>query len=120
MNDNFSELKENEKQSGWLSNGNWVLGAGIIVVGVVLLLRNIIGFEFDNWWVLFMLIPLAMMGVKAWQDWQVNGRVNTGSVIPILGILVIITVSLFNLSWSAIWPVYFIIGGLSILLGSRK
>ena len=118
MNDNFSELKGNEKQDG--VQPNWIVGAVIIGVGSVLLLRNLTGFELDNWWILFSFIPLSGMLMAVWNGYQANGRLPTGPSIGALGMILVISIFLFNLSWSAMWPAFFIICGVSVLLGSRK
>jgi hypothetical protein len=119
MSDNFSELKGDEKQEGSIQP-NWIAGAVIIVVGIVLLLRNVTGFEFDNWWALFMFIPFGGLLAGMWNQYQVNGRVPTGLIISGISMAFVMSIFLFNLSWSALWPVFFIIGGISALLGSRK
>ena len=35
----------------------WVFGGVLIVAGVFMLLRNMLGLDFGNWWSLFILIP---------------------------------------------------------------
>ena len=118
MNDNFSELKDMEKDSS--IQPNWIMGAVLITVGGLLLLRNFTGFEFENWWALFMFIPLGGIVTGMWAQYQANGRISTGLLLCGLGFLFAITVFLFNLSWGALWPIYFIFGGIAALLGSRK
>jgi hypothetical protein len=118
MNDNFSDLKDSEKQGK--PSSDLIVGAVIILVGGVLLLRNLTGFEFNNWWILFSLIPLSGMLTALWKGYQANGRLATGPFIGALGMVFVISIFLFNLSWSAMWPGFFIIGGISVLLGSRK
>ena len=118
MNDNSSELKGNEKQGG--IQPNWIAGAVIIVVGIVLLLKNLTGFSFGNWWALFMFIPFGGLLTGMWNQYQANGRVPTGLIISGLSMAFVISIFLFNLSWSALWPVFFIIGGISALLNGRK
>ena len=118
MNGNFSELKDSEKQG--MPSNNLIVGAVIIGVGSVLLLRNLTGFEFHNWWILFSLIPLSGMVMALWKGYQANGRLATGPFIGALGMAFVISIFLFNLSWSAMWPGFFIIGGISVLLNSQK
>ena len=111
-----SEFKE-QKRGGF---ENWGMGAVLIGVGVILLLSNLTGFRFDNWWVLFMIFPLAGFFASAWHDYQANGRLtsaSTGSVVSGLGILVFAAVILIDsISWGAIWPIAFVFGGITLLL----
>jgi hypothetical protein len=118
MNDNFSELKGNEEQGG--IQPNWIVGAVIIAVGSLLLLRNLTGFEFENWWVLFMFIPFGGLLAGMWNQYQANGRVPSGLIIAGISMALVMSIFLFKLSWSAMWPAFFIIGGISALLGSQK
>ena len=118
MNDKFSELNGDEKQGG--IQPNWIVGVVIITVGTVLLLRNLTGFSFNNWWALFMFIPFSGLLAGMWNQYQVNGRIPTGLIIGGISMAFVISIFLFNLSWSALWPVFFIIGGISALLGSRN
>jgi hypothetical protein len=55
-----------------------------------------------------------------WNQYQVNGRIPTGLIIGGISMAFVISIFLFNLSWSALWPVFFIIGGISALLGNRN
>lgn len=120
MNDNFSDLKDAEKQNVTGHPGSWLMGAVLIGVGGVLLLRNLTGFEFDHWWVLFWFIPLGGMLTGLWKQYQANGRINTGLISAAAGMIVMMAVFLFDLSWSALWPIFLIIGGLSALLGNHR
>ncbi len=120
MNDKFSDF---ENGNGWnvtQPNNSWIMGAVLIAVGSGLLLRNLTGFEFGNWWALFMLIPLSGVLMKAKEEYQANGRINPGLMTAGLGMLFMATVFLFGLNLGALWPVFIIIGGISFLLGIRR
>lgn len=123
MSNNFDELKEKEK-SGGMWNSSTVMALVFIVAGVALITANITGFRFDNWWVIFMLIPIGMFALNIYQDYQANGRItasSTGSIIVILSILAGAAVFLFEaVTWGMIWPIGLIIAGLSMYLGSRS
>ncbi len=123
MNNHLDDLKENEKSSPERNN-SIVRAVVFIVVGVALIVGNITGFGFQNWWVLFMLIPVSMFAQNIYQDYQANGRItrqSTGSIIVIITILAGAAVFLFEaVTWSMIWPIGLIITGLSIYLGSRS
>lgn len=123
MSNNLDELKGMEKNSNE-RNGSVVMAVIFIVVGVGLIASNITGFEFDNWWVLFMLIPVAFFAQNIYRDYQANGRLtqqSTGSIIAGLAILAAAAVFIFEvITWSAIWPIGLIIAGIAMFLGNRS
>ncbi len=132
MEDNFPDLKdidelkeeETENTAGQQKedNGSFVFAGVLILVGIALLIGMLTGYTLDNWWALFMLIPVGTMMMELWGDYRENGRVTetSGLIIPITILSVIIAIFLFNLSWSIIWPTSFIAVGLSILLKGRS
>ena len=123
MSNNMDELKDAEK-SGNERNGSVIMAVIFIVAGVVLIVSNITGFRFNNWWVLFMFIPVAFFAQNIYKDYQANGRLtsqSTGSIIASLAILAAAAVFLFEIiTWSAIWPIGLIIAGIAMYLGSRS
>ena len=129
MKDEFSDLKdsnvlkEEETEQVKEDNGRLAVAAVMILVGLALSVGILTGYTLDNWWALFMLIPVGTMSMELWQDYRVNGRLSkktSGLIIPIIILLVIVAIFLFNLNWSIIWPASFIAVGLSMLLGSRS
>lgn len=100
-------------------------GLALIVLGGVFLARN-----FDllhlgrNWWALFLLIPLFV----TYSMFQRHRRESGGQFTPevrnafvgMLSLAFIMCVFLFGLRWHAVWPVFIIIVGVSLLLGPRK
>jgi hypothetical protein len=123
MSNNLDELKDAEKGSNE-RNGSVVMAVIFIVVGVGLIASNITGFEFDNWWVLFMFIPVAFFAQNIYRDYQTNGRLtaaSTGSIIAGLAILLTAATFLFEaITWSAIWPIGLIFAGIAMFLGNRS
>lgn len=129
MNDEFNDLKgidalkAEETEQVNENNGRLVFATVLILVGLALSVGILTGYTLDNWWALFMLIPVSTMSMEMWQDYQKNGRLSkktSGLIIPITILSVIVAIFLFNLSWSIIWPVSFIAVGTSILLGGRS
>ena len=115
---NEKEMKQQEQNSN-------VLMAGIfITVGVVLIVSNITGLNFANWWVLFMLIPLAAFVRNIYSDYQAHGRFtasSTSSIIAAMAILLAAATFLFEaITWGMIWPVGLIFAGVAMFLGSRS
>ena len=41
----------------------------LIVIGGGLLASNFLGIPFDNWWVLFLLMPVIVMVYQVWRDY---------------------------------------------------
>jgi hypothetical protein len=123
MSNNLDDLKDAEKGSNQQS-GNVGMAIIFIIAGVALIVSNVSGFEFDNWWVLFMFIPVAFFAQNIYRDYRVNGRLtpqSTGSIIASLAILATAAVFLFEaITWSAIWPIGLIIAGIAMFLGNRS
>jgi hypothetical protein len=102
----------------------WIAGGVLILIGVVFIVRNVVGFSFDNWWALFILIPALGSLVTSYQMYQRSGRKFTrssrGPLIGGLFLLGLTAVFLFKLDWSRIWPFILILAGLGVLLGSLE
>lgn len=99
---------------------NWMSGVVLIAIGLIFLAANVGGFRLDNWWALFILIPAVANYGSAWADYQTNGRFTRSGRGSITGGLILTLVSftfLFGWSWSVIWPIFLIIGGIAALLG---
>ncbi|GIK58359.1 MAG: hypothetical protein HND44_17340 [Chloroflexi bacterium] len=124
MGDEFKDLKDEEKGgTAEDKSNNWIMALVLIVVGIGLLVSNFTEFSLNNWWALFLLIPAITMLRNVWVDHQTNGRLtsrSTGALIGGLTVLAAMAVFLLNLSWSGLWPLGFIFGGISVLLSSRR
>lgn len=117
---NDKELKNEEHGQ----NNNVVMAGVFIIVGVVLIIANVSDFSFDNWWVLFMLIPVGLFGKNIYNDYQANGRItsqSTGAIIAMLAVLATAATFLFEaITWGMIWPIGLIFAGIAIFLGNRS
>ncbi len=111
--------------NGDASGYNWAGGIILIVLGGIFLLQNmgLLG-TFDNWWALFILIPAIGSFASAWHLYQRAGNQWTGAATgAVIGGLVLTTIAgafLFGWNIGQLWPLFLIIGGLSILLGARR
>jgi hypothetical protein len=99
----------------------WIGGLILIALGVIFLLQNMSGFQFRNWWALFILIPAFGSLATAWSLSRQAGRFNRparGALFSGLVLLAITAVFLFevNLNWNLVWPVVLIVIGLSMLI----
>ena len=120
MAEDISELKEAEQQAVD-TNHNWG-GFILIGLGVIFLLNNLEVFHLHNWWALFILMPAIANFGTAWRSYQRHGRLThkargaaTGGVILTL----VAGTFLFGWSWSIMWPIFLIVGGLSAIFSNR-
>ena len=114
-----NELKENEKQKAIRQQrSSMIIGSVIILMGL--------GFFFGgpgilaNWWALVFLIPLGFIGSELYNDYQVGQPLEVGKVTGFLALLLVGSIFLFNLSWGSMWPLFIVLGGISVLLGGSK
>ena len=137
MGDDIDELKDEEKEklaaaeegkekhestttNGGGRNNRWVPGLLIIGLGVVFFVSNVTGFQLENWWALFILVPGIVSFVNAWNAYREDGRWSKrargglvgGSIISLVAIIF-----LFSLDWGKIWPVFLILIGVNVLFG---
>jgi hypothetical protein len=97
----------------------WIGGIILVGIGLLLLLRNTTGFELNNWWALFILIPALGAFANAWRAYQESGRLNAQARSSIFGglILTMITaIFLFNLNWTYLGPILLILAGIGIFI----
>lgn len=121
MTEDISELKEAEQQSVQTTR-SWNGGAILIGLGVIFLLHNLNVFHLDNWWALFILMPAVANLGTAWRSYQQHGRLTPKAHGSLTGGVILSLVAatfLFSWSWSVMWPVFLIVGGLSALLHNR-
>ncbi len=133
MSENMDQYKEAEKHEmgsvhGHASarparrdNNAWIAGLVLIGIGVIFLLNQFTGFELNNWWALFILIPAFGAFGNALRTRQANGhfgKEGRGSLIGGLILTFVASIFLFELDWGRVWPVFLIIAGVGVLLGS--
>jgi len=98
----------------------WIAGGVLILLGIVLVARNVAGLELGNWWALFILIPAIGSLTTAFRMYERNDRhFTSASRGPLIGGLVLLAVTavfLFHLDWGRIWPLLLILVGLGVLL----
>lgn len=96
----------------------WLPGVVLIALGIVFLINNVSGFELDNWWALFILIPAFDAFARAWRRYQQNGLLDRHARQPLLtGMLLtgLAAFFLFELPWAWIGPIVLIVLGLALL-----
>lgn len=102
------------------SASTYVVGGAVILMGVIFLITNMGGRTPQNWWAVFMYVPAILILAQAYSVRQKTGSLNGGSLIGALSIIVVATIFLLNLSFGTVWPVFIILGGISMLLSSNR
>lgn len=102
-------------------SGTWPLGLAIILIGVVLLARNL-GVDFfflhlHNWWALFILVASVGPLQQAFVAYRREGlgAAVANSLVSAAFIIFIALIFLVDLSFFTWWPVFVILGGLSMM-----
>lgn len=115
-------LKEQEKSSR-RHQDSWMGGLVLVLIGVAFLIANVSNLRLNNWWALFILIPLASALVNAWRDYQADGQLSGHARNALLGSLIptyVAVIFLFSLDWGRYWPGFLILGGVVLLLRSQE
>lgn len=103
-------------------SSNWIGGAMLVGLGVLLLLRNLTDFHLDNWWALFILIPAAGAFDRAWRSYrEAGGHWTTLAQRSLFGGVIltgIAAIFLFGLSWNILGPALLVLLGASLLFTS--
>ncbi len=93
-------------------------GLILIAVGVIFLVMQFTDLRFNNWWALFILIPVFFAWSRAFSIFSETGAVTeeaiqviTGSLFPLFVALIF----LFNWDWGQVWPGFIILAGVSAL-----
>jgi cell wall-active antibiotic response 4TMS protein YvqF len=100
--------------------GAWIPGIVLIGLGVIFLVQNYLGEQIHNWWALFILIPMfftlerGYASFKAGRNAEAFGQFMGGLVLASL-----IVIFLFDLNFRQLWPIFLILGGISLLVSRR-
>jgi hypothetical protein len=106
---------------GWRRGRSpWMPGLLLILIGGFFLLRNFTGYQLENWWALFLLIPAVGNFSGAYESFRSSGfnrhtrnQLFWGFFFTLLSGSLLLAVDL-----GLIWPVFLILGGLGMLLGA--
>ncbi|MDO8344239.1 MAG: hypothetical protein Q7T48_13645 [Cellvibrio sp.] len=100
---------------------NWPLGLAIVVIGGLLLARNL-GFElffldFHNWWAFFILLAAIGPLQQAFSFYRKEGlgAAVANSLVSAGAIVFIALMFLLDMSFGTWWPIFVIIGGLYMM-----
>lgn len=114
------------KQKHNPNSHNWTLGLAIMVIGGLLLARNL-GVElpflsFHNWWAFFILLAAIGPLQQAYISFRTEG-VGTSMFNSLISAAIIIFVALIflaDLSFKIWWPVFVILGGLYMMTNRSR
>jgi hypothetical protein len=97
--------------------GAWIPGVALIGLGVVFLIQNYLGREIHNWWALFILIPVFFTLERGYASLQAGRSAEAvGQLMSALVLVALIVIFIFDLPFGQLWPIFLIIGGLSLLV----
>jgi hypothetical protein len=86
----------------------------------VFLIQNYLGREIHNWWALFILLPVFFTLERGYSSLQAGRTAEAiGQLTGGLVLVSLIVIFLFDLPFGQIWPIFLIIGGLSMLFSRR-
>jgi hypothetical protein len=109
---------------GWRHRRNrspWFPGVILILIGGFFLLRNYTGYDLENWWALFILIPAVGSFSSAYESYRSSGTFDRNARHQLFWGLFFTLLSgsfLLSLDFGLIWPFFLILGGLGMLLGA--
>jgi len=101
--------------------GAWLVGAALIILGVIFMLQNMGALQLNNWWALFFLLPAAGSFATAYGSYRNQGRFTATSRGALIGGLVLTALAalfLFDLDWGKLWPVLLILAGIGALVNA--
>ena len=109
-----------EERRAMRAGGEWSGGALLLLIGLLLLGRNLNFTAFDNWWALFIMLPAIGSFSTAWGMYQAAGgrfTMRARSAILVGLVLTAVTVMfLFNLNWTILGPALLILAGVGLLI----
>ncbi len=118
------ELRNNESGPGTHHGNPASIATGVvaIAIGLVFLARNL-GldvplFAWAHWWALFIVIGAMAPLDRAWQRYREVGSVDSQvlhSLLNAVAVLTIAAIFLLNRAFGDWWPLFLIIGGLSMM-----
>ncbi|HNR46501.1 MAG TPA: hypothetical protein PKH92_03270 [Anaerolineaceae bacterium] len=113
MSDSLDLETRRRRSSGWIG------GIVLILVGIIILTKNLTGFQLQNWWALFILIPAVSSLMNAWNTYRENGnQFSRGVTGPLIGGLLLsflVVMFVLGLDFGKFWPIFLILAGLAAL-----
>jgi hypothetical protein len=107
-------------------DGSRLFQIGVVVAGVVLLMRSAFGLDLLagwNWWAVFILIPAVLAFSRAEKMYRQCGTLDAATRSVLMGGMfpfVIALIFLLELDWGRVWPIFVILAGLGGLWGRPR
>jgi peptidoglycan/LPS O-acetylase OafA/YrhL len=102
------------------SGGSWIIGSILVALGIVFLFQNMGTFTLDNWWALFILIPILGVFEEAWRSYKkADGHLTKrarGLILVGLVLVLVMVALLLEISWKFFGPLLLILAGIGILI----
>jgi peptidoglycan/LPS O-acetylase OafA/YrhL len=113
--------REARRQRRAQSQGGWIIGVILIILGGLFLMQNMGAYNFPitSWWALFILIPAIgafERAVRYYRDAnnQMTSQVSGSALVGL--VLTLVTAGfIFNIGWTFFGPALIILAGLGIL-----
>jgi len=92
-------------------------GVVLIALGVIFLIQNYAGVQINNWWALFILIPVFFTVERGYASLRAGRNAEAlGQLMGGLVLVALIVIFLFDLEFGQLWPIFLIIGGITLLI----
>lgn len=125
-NPNENDLPAPPQKKGRLASSSLPLGIAVVVIGGLLLARNL-GFElffldFHNWWAFFILLAAIGPLQQAFTAYRREGMgfAVANSLVSAGAIIFVSLLFLLDLSFWTWWPVFVIIGGMYMMTSRNR
>jgi len=110
----LSDAKPPEPASRY---GTWIPGIVLIGIGLIFLAQNYLGQEIRNWWALFILIPVFFTLERGYASLRAGRNAEAlGQLMGGLVLVALVVIFLFDLEFGQLWPIFLIIGGITLLI----
>ena len=123
MNEEEQTFVKNESQPSEKnvnSRNGWIIGLALLLIGGILIIRNLVGGQIDQWWFILFIIPSAAAFTTSWRRYRSFGRSQKWIVIRpmLLGFLFLLAavIPLFALNGGIILPLLIIMAGMIALI----
>ena len=110
-----------EERRAARAGGAWLIGATLIVLGLLFMLQNAGALQLNNWWALFILLPAIGSFATAYGSYRSQGRLTAAGRGALIGGLVLTAIAaffLFDLAWGKLWPLLLILAGIGALINA--
>ena len=109
-----------------VSSSNWALGLAVVIIGGLLLAKNLgvnlFFLDFHHWWAFFILLAAIGPLQLAYRCYQREGAgmAMWNALVTAGAIIFVALIFLLDLSFGTWWPVFIIIGGLYMITGRKN